>query len=136
MRHLFFQLSLSLVAGVCGCATTPEQKVRNGFELTVDKSVSEVKNIRFHYGDLGWMERAGATAGGGSTWRMEMIVPENFEISWETIDGTPRRAVIPVKTRLPGSVKDKTVLFLIMQDHVEAYLAVSTPSGQMRERFY
>ena len=67
---------------------------------------------------------------------MEMTIPDEFEISWESPDGITHKENIPVRTRLPSSPKGKVVSFVITLDHVEAYLAVRTPSGDNRERFY
>ncbi|ANC42913.1 hypothetical protein A6P55_00145 [Pandoraea pnomenusa] len=65
-----------------------------------------------------------------------MHVPEEFEISWETLDGRTHEAKVPVRSRLQGTVENKTIIFVIMQNHIEGYVGVSTPYGQKRERFY
>lgn len=65
-----------------------------------------------------------------------MRVPAEFEISWEAPEGTRHEAKIPVRSRLPGSIENKTIVFVIMPGSVEGYVGISTPYGQKRERFY
>ncbi len=119
------------------CAADPNKKVRHGFELDVDKSVGKAINVRFTYGEE-LKDQGPKTMGfpGGMTHRTEMRIPEEFEISWETMDGNKHTAKVPVRSLLPGSIEDKKVLFVIFQDHIEGYVSTYTPYGPKRERFY
>lgn len=122
-----------------GCAAAePNAKVRHGLEIEVDKSVGRAVNIRYTYGDefVNETKPSARAIGPMFSYVAPMHIPEEFEISWETQDGKKHTAKVPVRSRLPGSVADKTVLFVIMQDHIEGYVAISTPYGQKRERFY
>ncbi len=134
----------SLVMGVVlmttlgSCAAGPNDRVYYTFDLLVDKSLDYAKHIRYRYGELGEHEKPIAKSNGVSIINMglEMTVPEDFEISWETPDGKQHHALVPVRSRIKGSVKGKTVLFLILHDEVQGYISTSTPTGEMRERFY
>ena len=122
-----------------GCAAAESNaKVRHELQIEVDKSVERAVNIRYTYGDefVNETKPSARAIGPMFSYVAPMRVPEEFEISWETQDGKTHTAKIPVLSRLPGSVENKTVLFVIMQDHIEAYVAISTPYGQKRERFY
>jgi len=132
-------LGMWLVGVYAGCtAVGPNEKVRHGLEIEVDKSVGRAVNIRYTYGDefVNSTKPSAIAIGPMFTYIAPMRIPEEFEISWETQDGKQHEATVPVRGRLPGSVENKTVLFVIMQDHIEGYVSVSTPYGPKRERFY
>lgn len=136
---LLVLVCVALMSVLDGCAAVgPNVKVRHGLEIEVDKSVGRVVNIRYTYGDEFVNETKPSARAIGSmfSYVAPMYIPERFEISWETQDGKKHEAKVPVRSRLPGSMENKTVLFVIMQDHIEGYVAISTPSGQKRERFY
>lgn len=122
-----------------GCAAAgPNAKVYHSLQVEVHKSVGRAKNIRFTYGDEFVNETvpsAGSIAA-FENYTAPMHVPEEFEISWETLDGRTHEAKVPVRSRLQGTVENKTIIFVIMQNHIEGYVGVSTPYGQKRERFY
>lgn len=122
-----------------GCAAAgPNAKVRHELQIEVDKSVGRAVNIRYTYGDeiVNQTRPAAIPIGAFENYTAPMHIPDEFEISWETQDGKKHEAKVPVRSRLPGSVENKTVLFVIMQDHIEGYVAIYTPYGQKRERFY
>ena len=122
-----------------GCAAAgPNAKVYHGLQIEVDKSVGRAVNIRYTYGDefVNETKPSARAIGPMFSYDAPMHIPEQFEISWETQDGKKHEAKVPVRSRLPGSVENKTVLFVIMQNHIEGYVTTPTPSGQKRERFY
>lgn len=136
---MFGLLGVGMMSVLSGCAAAgANAKVRHGLEIEVDKSVGEAKNIRYTYGDeLVDQKRPSAIAiGAFMAYISPMHIPEQFAISWETLDGKQHEAKIPVRSRLHSSIKNKTIVFVIMQDHVEGYIGISTPYGQKRERFY
>jgi hypothetical protein len=129
-----------IMTGTSGCAMagTSTEKVDHELALEVGKGVPKVANIRYRYGELGWRERAVmAFPGSGSRVSSTMVVPDDFEISWETQEGKRYDFKVPVRSKLPSGIKGKTVLFVIMQDHVEGYVVTPLPNFQeKRERFY
>lgn len=127
------------MSAIVGCAIAgPNDKVRHGLEIEVDKSVGKAINIRYTYGDefVDQTRPAAIAIGPFTTYIAPMHIPEEFQINWETTDGAKHEAKVPVRSRLPGSIENKSVIFVIMPDHVEGYVGVSTPYGQKRERFY
>jgi hypothetical protein len=100
--------------------------------------IGKAINIRYTYGDefVDQTRPAAIAIGPFTTYIAPMHIPEEFQISWETTDGAMHKAKVPVRSRLPGSIENKSVIFVIMPDHVEGYVGVSTPYGQKRERFY
>jgi len=132
-------LGAGLMSMLNGCAAAgANAKVRHGLEIEVHKSVGEAKNIRYTYGDelVAQVRPSAIAIGAFMSYIAPMHIPEEFEISWETQDGKKHEAKVPVRSRLPGSVENKTIVFVIMSDHVEGYVAASTPYGEKRERFY
>lgn len=121
-----------------GCAAGSNEKIRHGLQIELDKSVGRADNIHYTYGNE-FVNATKPSAGSIAplfVYIAPMHVPEEFEINWETQDGKKHAAKVPVRSRIPGSVENKTLVFVIMQDSVEGYVAVSTPFGQKRERFY
>lgn len=129
-----------LMANTSGCAMagTSTEKIYHAFAIEVGKGVPKVKNVRYLYGDLGWRESAVmAFPGSGSIIRSQMIIPDNFEISWETQEGKRYEFKVPVRSKVPSDIKGKSVLFVIMQDHVEGFVVTPLPNFQeKREQFY
>jgi len=128
-----------------GCVSTSYtdsdgvEQVYHGFNLQVDKSIQEIKNIRYSYSVLGGSENSIPKAyfpGSFVNDKLFIPVPDYFEISWETLDGISHQVKVPVKGHLPASVKNKTVAFVIMYDSVQGYLERYTPTGIERTRFY
>ncbi|BEV71365.1 hypothetical protein THUN1379_08470 [Paludibacterium sp. THUN1379] len=127
-----------MMCAIMGCAAGPNDKVRHGLEIEVDKSVGKATNIRYTYGDelVDETRPVAIAIGSFTTYIARMHIPEEFHISWETSDGTKHDAKVPVRSRLSGSIENKDIVFVIMADHVEGYVGVWTPYGQKRERFY
>jgi hypothetical protein len=119
-------------------AAGPDAKVRYGLEIEVDKSIGKAVNIRYTYGDefVNQARPSAIAIGAFVSYIAPMRIPENLEISWETPDGKRHEESVPVRSRLTSSVEGKTIVFVIMQDHIEGYIGVWTPYGQKRERFY
>lgn len=139
MRRKFLNALVMVVmmTTLGSCAAGPNERVYHAFELRVDQSIEYAKHIRYRYGELGEQEKPSAKFGASfTTMRLEMPIPEDFEISWETPDGKGHHAVVPVRSRLQGSVTGKNILFLILYDEVQGYVATNTPTGEKRERFY
>lgn len=138
-RIMLGLLGAGLMSVLDGCAAAgPNAKVYHGLQIEVHKSVGRANNIRYSYGDE-FVDATVSSAGSIASFEdytAPMHIPEKFEISWETQDGETHEAKVPVRSRLPGSVENKTLVFVIMSDHVEGYIGVSTPFGQKRERFY
>ena len=118
--------------------TETNPRVRHGLEIEVNKSLGKATSIRYTYGvEIVDQVRPVAIAiGAFTTYVASMHVPEDFRISWETADGGKHEAKVPVRSAIPGSLANKTIVFVLMQDHVQGYIGVSTPYGQKRERFY
>jgi hypothetical protein len=122
-----------------GCAaSTQNSYVYHAFALEVDKSAGHVANIRYTYGDELPDETKPSAKPGipYDTHFAPMQIPEEFKISWETQDGKKHEARVPVRSRISSSVKNKTILFLIMYESIEGYIETDTPYGPKRERFY
>lgn len=137
-RMVMGLLGAGLMSVLEGCAAGPNAKVRHGLQIEVHKSVGRADNIRYTYGDefVDATKPSAGSIGPMFVYIAPMHIPEEFAITWETPDGKKHEAKVPVYSRLPDSVRNKSVIFVIMQDHVEGYVGVDTPYGQKRERFY
>jgi hypothetical protein len=127
-----------LMSALEGCAAGPNERVRHGLQIELGEGVGRINNIRYTYGDEFVNERK-ASASSPIPWFIHiapMILPEEFLISWEAQGGEKHAAKIPVRSRLSSSIENKIIVFVVMQDTVEGYIAVSTPFGQKRERFF
>lgn len=128
------------IMGLSGCAMAEGSgnKLRHGFSIAVGKNQPTVKNVRYLYGDLGWREiKVAAPPGALSTLVATMTIPDDFAISWDTQTGQHYDFKIPVRSKMPADIKGKTILFVIMQDHVEGFVVTDLPNfKESRERFY
>lgn len=128
------------MSAVSGCATAgAEDRIYHTLQIEVDKSVGLATNIRYTYGTElvdQYITERGWIGGPFENYTAPMLIPEKFNISWETLDGKKHEENIPLLSKLPGSVKNKTILFVIMNDHVEGFIAISTPYGPQKTRFY
>lgn len=132
-------VGVGLMNTLNGCAAAePDTKVRHTLRIEVHKSVGGAKNILFTYGDeIVALKRPSAIAAVPFlSYTSSMKVPEEFEISWETPDGKKHEAKVPVRSQIKRSVKNKAIVFVIMQDHVEGYIDLSMSYGGEMERFY
>lgn len=126
-----------LMTSMGACASIETGRVYHRFSIGVGTGMRPVKNLRYLYGDLGWRAHSIAEPVGAlSSLSGVMSVPELFEVSWESDTGHSYTFKIPVRSKLPGSVKDKTVRFTIMDDHVEGYLGTRDGLEERFERFY
>ena len=121
-----------------GCAADPNAHIMHAFEIGIDPSLPYAKNIHYQYGELVVAKKPIAKPIGApfDTAELEMTIPENFEVSWETPDGASHKAIVPVRGRLKSSIKDKGILFLIFHDEVHGYVVTDSPTGERREQFY
>lgn len=126
------------MTGTGACASVEAGRVYHHFAIQVGRGMRPIRNLRYLYGDLGWRENpVAAPIGTLSSLSGVMSVPEEFEVNWESETGKSYSFKIPVRSKLLGSVKDKTVRFVIMGDHVEGYLGRSDGLGPDKlERFY
>jgi len=127
------------MSNLSGCATAGAQdKVYHTLEILVDKSVGKAFNIKYTYGEefIDYIKPSAGSVTPFSSYTAPMRIPDEFKISWETQDRQKHEARVPVLSKLPDSVKNQTILFVIMPDHVEGFVAVSTPSGPRKTRFY
>ncbi|MHA4866187.1 hypothetical protein ACXZ1M_00620 [Duganella sp. PWIR1] len=128
-----------MLSSLGGCAIAGKNdKVYHGLQIEVHRSVGKVFNVRYTYGEAIVNETvpsAGSVAA-FENYSAPMRIPEEFQISWETQDEKKHEAKVPVYSRFSGSIDNKSIIFVIMSDHVEGYVGVSTPYGQKRERFY
>lgn len=139
-KCVFVAMVIALTHFMSGCATeTQQDRVYHTLLIEVDKSTKEALNIRYSYGDelidrhvpiRDWI------VGPFVNHTAPMRIPQNFNISWETLDGSKHQAIVPVFSKLPGSVKNKAILFVMMPDHIQGVVVVSTASGSKRTRFY
>lgn len=115
-----------------------DDKERHNFGIEVDKSAGTVSNVHYLYGELGWRERAAASPGGAfATVGYVATLPDEFEISWYTKSNIYYHFKIPVRAQIKAEIKDKTVLFVIMDDHVEGFIVTHLQNYHSeRERFY
>nr|WP_143029100.1 hypothetical protein [Massilia sp. PDC64] len=128
-----------MMSAIVGCAVAgPNDRVRYALEIEVDKSLGKTTNIRYIYGDelVDQVRPIAIAIAPFTSYIATMHIPEEFQISWETIDDAKHEAEVPVRSRLLSSIEHKSIVFVIMPDHVEGYVGVSTPYGQKRERFY
>ncbi len=134
-----------------GCADVtyePDEEVYHTFLLSVDSSVKEVRNLRYHYGSFGWLEDPREKSGPVADNTASITVPDFFEISWDAENGQHYSFSIPVRSKIKAGAlgKSNSVLFVIMSDHVEGYIETSTRKvnpktglkyyDRTRERFY
>jgi hypothetical protein len=126
-----------VMTSIGACATTETGRIHHSFAIEVGRGVTPIKKLRYMYGDLGWRENPSAAPGPLSALSGDMNVPEEFEISWESELGQRYAFKVPVRSKLSGSVEDKTVRFVIMGDRVEGYLGTREGIGSEKlERFY
>jgi hypothetical protein len=134
---VFWGLAIIILSACAGVETRP---VYHTFAIEVGDGVAPVKNLRYLYGDIGWREsRSASPLGGHSALTGVMIIPEDFEISWESEAGQHYTFKVPVRSKLLSSVKHKTVQFVIMGDRVEGYIGTRPRQGigpLELERFY
>ena len=125
------------MASVGTCLAVETVRVYHRFAIEVGRGMKPVRNLRYLYGDLGWrMKPIAEPLGALSSLSGVMLVPDEFEISWETEVGQQYEFKIPVRASLPSSAKGKTVLFVIMADKVEGYLGTPVGLEDKLERFY
>lgn len=136
-RAVLLLLAACLAMSSCAMAAGPDARIRHGLEIEVSASVGRATNIHFTYGDefIDSVRPAAIAIGPFMTFVSDMRIPETFSVSWDDRDGAHHAATVPVRSRLPGSIENKTLVFVIMPDHVEGYVGVETPRGQQRERF-
>jgi len=127
-----------LATALSGCATAPRDRVAYAFEIGVDPSLSYATNIRYQYGELAEGTKPIAKPIGApfAVARLEMTIPNDFEIAWDTPDGQSHNVTVPVRSRLKSSIKGKALLFLISHDSVHGYVVTQTDMGDQREQFY
>jgi hypothetical protein len=138
-RAIVVIAATALVYAFVGCATNDANgRVRHGLEIEVDKSLGRATNIRYTYGDemVDQSRPIAIAIGAFVTYIASMRVPEEFRISWETLGGIKHEAIVPIRDSIRGSIENKNIVFVIMQDRVEGYVGVTTPYGQKRQRFY
>lgn len=138
-RNILRLIGVGMMSAITGCAAAgPESKVYHRFQLEVHKSAVQVSNVRFTYGDdfVDTVVPVARAIASFEDYSAPMRVPDEFHISWETQDGKKHEEKVPVRHRVPGSLENKSIIFVIMPDHMEGYIGVSTPYGQKRERFY
>jgi len=137
-RTYFFMIVLWCVIFGSSAAQGSSIKVYHGFEIKVGKDMPDVRNVRFRYGDLGWIDRPIMGYPGSSTLiRSQMIVPDIFEISWSSLEGKKYEYKIPISSKVPSDMEKKKILIIIMQDKVEGYIETPLPNYQYnRTRFY
>ena len=138
-RSILALIGAGMISAITSCAAVePGARVYHRFQLEVHKSAIRLYNIRFTYGDdfVETVVPSARAVRSFEDYSAKMRVPEEFDIRWETQDGEKHEAKVPVRSRLIGPVENKSIVFIIMADHVEGYIGVSTPSGQKRDRFY
>ena len=136
-RTILQTLALALVlGGLSGCAST-DPRVYHKLEIRLDKSVGRASDLHWSYGpDL--PDGHAATASDVSNFENHpapMRIPENFEISWQTLDGVKHQAKVPVLNHLPESASNRVVGFVVFYDHVEGYLVERSAQGEKATRF-
>lgn len=130
-------LGAGLMSAIQGCAAMDSNApVFHGFQIEVDKSVGRIVNITYSYGDdfVNVKKPSAIAIGPWTSYDAPMRIPDHFEASWETSDGKKHEAKVSVKSRLPSSIENKIVAFVIMKDHVEGYVLNSAISAK-RELF-
>lgn len=127
-----------LIASMTACATRDIERTYHRFSIEVGSNVSRVKNLRYLYGEIGWMNKPTAAPPGPiDSVAGVMLVPEEFEVSWESESGQSYAFMVPVRNNLPDSIKGKTIHFVIMSDRVEGYiLTYADLKVSSRTRFY
>lgn len=131
-------LGVTLMNSIQGCATTDaNEPVFHGFEIELDKSVKQARNIVYSYGDdmVKVKKPSAIPMGAWTSYMAPMRIPEEFEVSWETPDGQKYAAKVPVRSRLPGSIKNKSIRFVIKQGYVEGYVVVYAEGPAKKELF-
>lgn len=123
---------------LASCSTVETGPIYHTFSIEVAKEVGRVRNLKYHYGDLGWRQIPVAAAPGPiSSQALEMAIPLVFEVSWDSESGRKYEFHIPIKERLPGSISHKTIRMVIVTDGVEGYvITYDGPGVPKRERFY
>lgn len=131
-------VAVTLMGTTAGCVTAgPNERVYFEFELSVGDT--DLKNVHYTFGDelVNRLRPVALSMLPFQNYTAQMIIPENFDVSWETDDGKHHSVTVPVRSRLHESIYHKTLLFVLQKDSVEAYIAINTPAGQKREKqFY
>lgn len=136
-RLILAALGGMVMANMGACASIEAGKVYHTFSVGLGKGMSPVKNLRYLYGDLGWRTHSLVEPLGVlSSLSGVMSVPDVFEIGWESEAGQLFTFNVPVRSKLAKSVKDKTIRFVIMGDHIEGFLGTRDGLEERLERFY
>ena len=108
------------------------------FRIGLGERLATATDIRFSFSDLGSRAVPNARFNGGvfGHWRDQMTIPEFSEVSWRTPDGVLHAETVPVRERINETLRGKSVLFRIQPDHVEAFVASPTSSGEKLRRFH
>ncbi len=133
-KYLLVQTCLAVTLTACANAS-PTAPVRHGFELKVDRSAGKITKLKYHYSDFSNLIES--TEFPWSTIKVsDMPIPEYFEVSWVSLDGSSHQGKVPVRGHLPISAKNNDVQFVIMKDSVQGYVSRFTSDGEVKTRFY
>lgn len=129
----------ALVVGATGCALGTDAVVYHGVSVECEKSVGQVRNVQYTYGEWLKNHKKGVVTPIGSVFLSPMPLPEEFTISWDAPDGRRQEAKVPVRSRFTWGVGrgDVVVFVITAANTVEGYVDPSpSRSGAARWRFY
>jgi hypothetical protein len=126
-------LTLLLAGMLTGCAVpAPNEAVSQCVSFQTDKRVGTVKDAGFSYGNA--MALYGMTVNSvrAGTFCKSAPVPDTFEVTWKTSDGSIHIANVPVRERLiRRSTPRLDLIFVFTPVGIEGYIEDSYPERRL-----
>lgn len=126
-------LALLLTSMLIGCAVpAPNEAVYQCVSFQTDERVGTVKDVGFAYGNA--MARYGMTVASvrAGTFCALAPVPDTFEVTWKTSDGSIHMANVPVRERLiRRSTPRLDLIFVFSPNGIEGYIEDTYPERRL-----
>lgn len=123
LRILSTLLSFCVAGFLGGCAgPSPSQVVLHCITFKADPRLNHVENVTYRYGNEQRLN--GMSVGIVRTMIrcVNMPVPEEMQIAWQSLDGTSYQAKVPVRKRLDGPIDRKELVFIFVPDGIEGFI--------------
>jgi hypothetical protein len=116
--------ALFLVNLLSGCAVpAPNQRIYQCVGFQTDERLGTVYDVGFEYGRTMSLHRMTVGAIRAGVFCIDVPVPDHFEVSWKTADGSIHIADVPVRERLIRRPKPQLdLIFVIHPDGVAGYI--------------
>lgn len=126
-------LALLLTGMLVGCTVpAPNKAVYQCVSFQTDERVGTVKDAGFAYGNA--MAKYGMTVAAvpAGTFCKSAPVPDTFEVTWKTSDGSIHIANVPVRERLiRRSTPRLDLIFVFAPNGIEGYIEDTYPERRL-----